>query len=225
MAIEQWTAEQWHQAKQEYFTVRQGIQVQLAIKRILDVIVASISLIILLPVLAIIAIAIRLDSSGPILFLQERSGQFGKPFYIYKFRTMIDGAIHVGTGLNTFDGDPRITSVGKFLREYHLDELPQLWNVLCGEMSLVGPRPLLSSFLSTYNNWEKRRLLMPPGITAWEAVNGGLLNLFEERVALDIWYVDRWTIWVDLWILARTIPVVLQKEGVYGRNGSERSRV
>lgn len=167
---EQWTAEQWHQAKQEYFKVRQSIQTQLVIKRILDIIVSSIGLIILSPVLAIIAIAIRLTSPGPILFLQERSGQFGEPFYIYKFRTMIDGAIHVGAGLSTFDGDPRITSVGKFLREYHLDELPQLWNVLCGEMSLVGPRPLLTSFLSTYNNWEKRRLLMPPGITAWEAV-------------------------------------------------------
>ena len=133
---------------------------------------------------------------------------------------MVDGAIHIGTGLDTFKGDPRVTPVGKFLREYHLDELPQLLNVLRGNMSLVGPRPLLVLDLQTYSDWEKRRLLMYPGITAWEAVNGGLLNELDERIKLDIWYVDNWNLWLDLVILLRTIPVVLRKEGAYEKDAS-----
>lgn len=225
MVIEQWTAKQWQAAEQAYLAARPGLQVHLIFKRVLDVVLASLGLIILLPVLLIIALTVRLSSPGPVFFTQERLGKLGKSFTIYKFRTMVDGAIHLGTGLNTFKGDPRITWVGRVLREYHLDELPQLWNVLRGDMSLVGPRPLLVSFLATYNDREKRRLLVSPGITAWEAVNGGLLNTFEERIDLDIWYVDRWTVWLDFVILARTIPTVLHKEGAYGRNGSERSRV
>ncbi|WP_286004378.1 sugar transferase [Geitlerinema calcuttense] len=221
---EYWTAEQWQQAERAYLAERPGLRVQLALKRLLDIILASLGMVGLLPVFALVAIAICLDSPGPIFFIQERLGKLGQPFPIYKFRTMVDGAVHLGTGLNTFEGDPRVTRIGKCLREYHLDELPQLWNVLRGEMSLVGPRPLLVACLSTYNNWEKRRLLVSPGITGWEAVKGGLLNPFDSRIALDVWYVDRWTLWLDLTILARTIQVVLNKEGVYGSNGSERSR-
>jgi lipopolysaccharide/colanic/teichoic acid biosynthesis glycosyltransferase len=134
---------------------------------------------------------------------------------------MIDGAIHQGTGLDTFKGDPRVTSVGKFLREYHLDELPQLFNVLSGEMSLVGPRPLLPESLSTYTDEQKLRLLVKPGITAWEAVNGGLSNSLEKRLELDIFYVANFSLWLDLLILLRTIPVVLRKEGVYEETISE----
>jgi lipopolysaccharide/colanic/teichoic acid biosynthesis glycosyltransferase len=189
-----------------------------------DRLLAGLGLVMIAPLMGAIAIAVRLSSPGPIFFVQERLGRYGKPFRIYKFRTMVDGAVHLGTGLDTFEGDPRVTAVGQVLREYHLDELPQLFNVLRGEMSLVGPRPLLMSSLATYQDWEKRRLLLPPGITAWEAVQGGLLNTIDERIALDVWYVDHFTIGLDLWILLKTLPVVLTKEGAYGENGSEKGR-
>lgn len=218
MGAEFWTAEKWQEVAQAYLEERQGIRMRLAFKRLLDVAIASCALLILLPVLLAIALAVRLSSPGPILFCQERLGKLGTSFVIYKFRTMVDGAIHIGTGLNTFKGDPRATSVGKFLREYHLDELPQLFNVLRGDMSLVGPRPLLVSELQNYSNWEKQRLLLYPGITAWEAVNGGLLNDLNERIKLDVWYVDNWSLWLDVVILFKTIPVVLRKEGAYEKD-------
>lgn len=223
-ASSSWSLAQWRQAESNYLAERSYLRQHLALKRLLDFLLAGIGLIIIAPLLAAIAIVVRLSSPGPILFVQERLGRHGQPFRIYKFRTMVDGAVHLGTGLDTYEGDPRVTAVGKFLREYHLDELPQLFNVIRGEMSLVGPRPLLMSSLATYQDWEKRRLLLPPGITAWEAVQGGLLNTIDERIALDIWYVDHFTLWLDLWILLKTIPVVLTKEGVYGENGSEKGR-
>lgn len=221
---EEWTYTQWQSIEQAYLRERPEIRINLVFKRLLDIVLSGIGIVVLLPVLAVIAIAVRLSSPGPILFIQERMGKLGESFYIYKFRSMVDGAVHIGAGLDTFEGDPRITPVGKFLREYHLDELPQLFNVLRGQMSLVGPRPLLTSSLSTYNNLEKRRLLMPPGITAWEAVNGGLHNDVNERLELDLWYVDHWNLWIDFVILLRTIPVVLRKEGVYAKSGSQQSR-
>ncbi len=219
-----WPSGQWHYAQHHYLAERRGLRIHLALKRLLDLGVAGLGVVVLSPLLLAIAVAVGLSSPGPILFIQERLGKQGRPFQIYKFRTMVDGAIHLGAGLDTFAGDPRVTLVGKFLREYHLDELPQLFNVLRGDMSLVGPRPLLPSSLDTYQDREKRRLLVPPGITAWEAVQGGLLNTIDQRLALDVWYVDHWTIGLDLWILLKTIPVVLTKTGVYGENGSERGR-
>lgn len=219
-----WSLAQWRQAERHYLSERPNIRLHLVMKRLLDILLAGIGLVVIAPLLVLIAIAVRLSSPGPILFIQERLGQHGQPFRIYKFRTMVDGAVNLGTGLDTFKGDPRITAVGKVLREYHLDELPQLLNVLLGNMSLVGPRPVLMSSLATYQDWEKRRLLMPPGITGWEAVQGGLLNTVDERIAFDVWYVDHWTIWLDCSILLKTIPIVLTKEGAYGENGSERGR-
>lgn len=219
-----WTVAQWRQAERNYLAERRGMRLHFAIKRLLDVLLSGIGVILISPLLLVIAIAVRLSSPGPILFIQERLGRYGRPFHIYKFRTMVDGAVNMGAGLDTFKGDPRVTRVGKFLREYHLDELPQLFNVLRGDMSLVGPRPLLMCSLSTYQDWEKRRLLVPPGVTAWEAVQGGLLNTIDERIELDVWYADHWTIWLDFWILIKTVPVVLTKEGVYGENGSEQGR-
>ncbi len=212
---ENWTAKKWQEVKQAYLTEYKGRKIQLVCKRLLDISIASIAILLFLPVLFLIALAVKLSSPGAILFCQERLGMLGEPFVIYKFRTMVDGAIHIGTGLNTFKGDPRITPIGKFLREYHLDELPQLFNVLRGDMSLVGPRPLLTSTLLTYSNRQKRRLLMPPGLTAWEAVNGGLTNNLDKRLNLDVWYIDNWNFWLDIVILLRTIPVVLRKEGIY----------
>jgi sugar transferase EpsL len=215
-----WTDEQWQEAQKNYLDKRQGIRVSLVMKRIFDWAIASLAILILLPVLALISLAIRLSSPGPILFRQERLGQLAKPFKIYKFRTMIDGAISKGAGINTFKGDPRVTPIGRFLREYHLDELPQFFNVLRGEMSLVGPRPLLVQCLPTYTNEQKQRFLVYPGITAWEAVQGGLINTLEERLNLDVWYVNNWNFWLDLVILIRTIPVVLSKEGAYAKEDS-----
>lgn len=211
----------WKMLERYHLNQRQGIQFQLALKRLIDVLLSAVGLVIISPLLIVIAIAVRLSSPGPVLFIQERMGKFGQPFYIYKFRTMVDGAIHMGAGINTFEGDPRITAVGKVLRDYHLDELPQLFNVLRGEMSLVGPRPLLMSALKTYTPRQQKRLLMPPGMTAWEAVKGGLNNSLSDRLELDIWYVETWSLGLDLWILLLTIPVVLRKEGVYERPDTE----
>lgn len=214
---------QWKVIEQAHFSQRKGIKWQLALKRLMDVVLAAVGVVMIAPLLLAIAIAVRLSSPGPVLFIQERMGKFGQPFYIYKFRTMVDGAIHIGAGINTFEGDPRITVVGKILRDYHLDELPQLFNVLRGEMSLVGPRPLLMSALETYTPRQQQRLLMPPGMTAWEAVKGGLNNNLDDRLNLDIWYVEEWSLELDLWILLLTIPVVLRKEGVYEHQSSELS--
>ncbi|MGA9380771.1 MAG: sugar transferase [Phormidium sp.] len=215
-----WSAKKWQEVETAYLKKRRGIQVNLVFKRLLDVAIASLGILILLPVLALIALAVRLSSPGQILFRQQRLGKLTKPFEIYKFRTMIDGAIDRGAGINTFKGDPRVTPVGRFLREYHLDELPQLFNVLRGEMSLVGPRPLLVQSLPTYSNKQKQRFLVYPGITAWEAVKGGLSNTLEQRIDLDIWYVNHWNFWLDLVILSRTIPVVITKAGVYAKDDS-----
>lgn len=217
LLAEVWTDETWKAAESAYLARRKGMRMQLMLKRWLDVAIASFLLVLLSPLLLVIALAVWLSSPGPILFCQERLGKLGQPFTIYKFRTMVDGAVNMGIGLGTFKGDNRVTNIGKFLREYHLDELPQLFNVFRGDMSLVGPRPLLVSSLTTYNNVQKMRLIMPPGITAWEAINGGLINSLEERINLDIWYVDRWNFWLDWVILFRTIPVVLRKEGVYAK--------
>ncbi|MBD1876694.1 sugar transferase [Nodosilinea sp. FACHB-131] len=212
---------QWTLIEQARLDQRQGIKFQLALKRLLDVVLAAVGVVMIAPLLVAIAIAVRLSSPGPILFIQERMGKFGQPFYIYKFRTMVDGAIHFGAGINTFEGDPRITAVGKILRDYHLDELPQLFNVLRGEMSLVGPRPLLMSALKTYTPQQQQRLLMLPGMTAWEAVKGGLDNSLNDRLRLDVWYVEKWSLGLDLWILLLTIPVVLRKEGIYEQRDIE----
>ena len=224
MSIDLWTVEEWENAEQTYYQRRSQIRLQLFIKRSLDIVLTSILCLLLSPVLLLIALAVRLSSPGPIFFRQERLGRLGKTFQIYKFRSMVDGAIHQGAGLDTFKGDPRITPVGSFLRDYHLDELPQLLNVLRGDMSLIGPRPLLPSMLLTYNEQERRRLLMPPGITGWQQINGGELNGAEQNIELDLWYIGHWTVGQDILILLRTIPVVLRKEGLYDANGWKQGR-
>lgn len=219
-----WTQEQWQASEKAYLSKNKRLSVYLMIKRVADVVFASIGGILLLPLLVMVAIAVRISSPGPVLFVQQRLGRLGQPFNIYKFRTMVDGAVSMGAGLDTFEGDPRVTSVGRFLREYHLDEFPQLLNVIRGEMSLVGPRPLLTEALATYDDRQKKRLLLPPGMTALEAVKGGLSNDLDERINLDVWYVDHWSIWLDIATLLRTIPVVLRKEGVYASHSPQQTR-
>jgi exopolysaccharide biosynthesis polyprenyl glycosylphosphotransferase len=196
------------------------------LKRSFDVVVSSAALIVLSPILAAVAIAIRLDSDGPALYRQPRRGRYGTTFHIVKFRTMRVGAeqdrsevLH----MNEVDGplfkikgrDPRVTRVGSFLRRTSLDELPQLWNVVKGEMSLVGPRPFVVYEADMITGWAQRRLDMTPGITGLWQVLGRNDIPFEEMTKLDYLYVTNWSVWWDLKILCQTIPVVLGKRGAY----------
>lgn len=189
------------------------------VKICLDFLGAWIGLMVLSPIIYFLAVLIRVDSPGPAFFLQERMGKDGEPFISYKFRTMIDNAITRGLGINVAADDDRITRVGKILRNTSLDELPQLFNVLRGEMSLVGPRPTLRYQVEAYNAWQRRRLEVKPGITGWAQINGRNAIPWEERIKLDIWYVDNWSLVLDGRILWRTIRTVLQREGLYGPEG------
>ena len=192
-------------------------------KRAFDLVGASLLLVLLAPVMLLAALALRLDSPGPAWFRQRRLGRQGRPFLIFKFRTMLHGSTHLGTGLETHKDDFRITRVGRLLRNSRVDELPQLFNVLLGDMSLVGPRPLLPEFLPYYAPFDVRRLEAPPGMTGWQQVNGAARHSWSERVRLDVWYVDHLGFWLDLWILVLTVKVVLKADTVYGEDGSQKS--
>ncbi len=188
-------------------------------KRIIDVLVSGIGLIILFPIFVIIGILIKLGSKGPVFFAQERVGKDGKIFKAYKLRTMVDNAEKIGLGYEIAKDDSRITRVGKHLR-WGIDELPQLINVFKGEMSMVGPRPALPHQVEKYSEQERRRLEIKPGITGWALVNGRNILPWPERIKLDIWYIDHWSLWLDLKILLRTIWVVIfTREGIYGKDG------
>ncbi len=194
----------------------------LIIKRIFDILASGIALIVLLPIFVVIGIFIKLDSKGPVFFIQKRAGKDGKIFRAYKLRTMVDNAENVGLGYEIAKDDNRITRVGKCLR-WGIDELPQLINVFKGDMSLVGPRPTLPHQVKKYSEREKRRLEVKPGITGWALVNGRNKLSWPERIKLDIWYIDHWSIWVDLKILFKTVWVVIfKREGIYGKDGVTR---
>ncbi len=192
----------------------------LAAKRVLDVIVSAIGLAVLALPFVLMALAIKLDSKGPVFFRQERVGKDGKLFKVWKFRTMVEGAEQQGLGYNVAKDDPRITRVGRILRDWGLDELSQLINVLKGDMSLVGPRPTLLYQVQHYDEFQRQRLKMKPGITSLAVVSGRNTLPWEERIKLDIWYVDHWSFWLDLKILFQTLWVVLiKREGIYGEGG------
>lgn len=191
----------------------------LLVKRAFDIAVSFVLLVLLSLPLAAIALVVWLDSGRPILFTQDRVGLGGRLFRIYKFRTMVRDAVKVGMGLRTARDDPRVTPVGKFLREYHLDELPQIINVLKGDMSIVGPRPTIPSQVATYTPFEMRRLEVRPGITGLAQVSGNNELPWEERIKLDVYYVDHASLLLDLSILFRTISTVLTRRGVYGIDG------
>ena len=179
-------------------------------------------MIILLPIFAIIGILIKLDSKGPVFFVQDRAGKDGKIFRAYKLRTMVDNAEKIGLGYEIAKDDSRITRVGKHLR-WGIDELPQLINVFKGEMSMVGPRPALPHQVEKYSKRGRRRLEVKPGITGWALVNGRNVLSWPERIKLDVWYINHWSIWLDLKILFKTIWVVIfTREGVYGKDGVTR---
>ncbi len=185
------------------------------IRRAVDIVVASLGLLLSAPVLALAALAVKLDSRGPAFYRQRRSGLHGAPFDVLKLRTMVDGAEHVGAGLAIDAGDARITRVGAFLRRTSLDELPNLVNVLRGEMSLIGPRPTLPAQVAQYTERQRGRLSVKPGITGWAQVNGRASLPWSQRIELDLYYVEHRSLLLDLRILARTPLLVLGGGGLY----------
>lgn len=195
------------------------------IKRAIDIAGALAGVVIFLPFWLLIIILIKLDSRGPIFYRQERLGKGGRPFKIFKFRSMVVGADEMLPELadfNEMDGpifkikkDPRITGVGRFLRKFSVDEFPQLINVLKGDMSLVGPRPPIPEEVEEYERWQMKRLTVPQGVTGLWQVSGRNLLTFEEMVRLDIYYIENWSLWLDLKILLKTVPVVVLMRGAY----------
>ncbi len=181
------------------------------IKRLLDLFFAGFISLIFAPVAVILACFIRCSMGGPVLFKQQRSGENAKPFYIYKFRTMSNVKDSHGELLSDAE---RITAFGRWLRSTSLDELPSLWNVLKGDMSLVGPRPLLMEYVPLYNTEQARRHEVKPGVTGWAQVNGRNTISWEEKFMLDIWYVDNQSFWLDIKIILLTIKKVFLRDGI-----------
>ena len=180
-------------------------------KRIFDLLIASLGLVILSPFILLIAMLIRIFLGTSILFRQTRPGYKGKPFTVYKFRTMTD--VHDAQG-NLLSDSLRLTGFGKFLRSLSLDELPELFNILRGDMSFVGPRPLLMEYLPLYSREQMRRHDVYPGLTGWAQVNGRNAIDWSARFAMDVWYVDHWSFWLDIKILFRSLWKVIQREGI-----------
>lgn len=181
------------------------------LKRIIDITASSAALVVLSPVLAVTAYKVKKNLGSPVLFKQTRPGLDGKPFEMIKFRTMKDATDKEG---NLLPDSERLTSFGQKLRSTSLDELPELWNVLKGDMSLVGPRPLLMEYLPLYNSEQARRHNVRPGVTGYAQVNGRNAISWEEKFQLDTWYVDNQSLWLDIKILAKTVNQVLIKEGI-----------
>ena len=180
-------------------------------KRALDIVGSLAGLLLFSPVMLLIAIAIYLKMGRPILYRQMRPGIRGQPFVLYKFRSMLDLQDEAGKVL---PDERRLLPFGRFLRSTSLDELPELWNVLRGEMSLVGPRPLLMHYLSRYDSQQQRRHDTKPGITGWAQINGRNALSWEDRFRLDLWYINHWSFWLDLKILSLTILMILKRQGI-----------
>jgi lipopolysaccharide/colanic/teichoic acid biosynthesis glycosyltransferase len=193
------------------------------VNRATDVALAGLGLALTSPLLAAAAVAIKLEDGGPVLFRQTRVGKDGEDFELVKLRTMKIGAEHMGAGYAVDRGDPRITRVGRFLRRTSVDELPQLWNVLRGEMSVIGPRPTLRYQVERYSERQRRRLEVRPGLTGWAQVNGRATLSWDDRIELDVWYVDHRSVLVDLKILLRT-PLALFGGTYKGATGGWRRR-
>ena len=184
-------------------------------QRALDLLIAAPAALLTAPAVALLALAIRLESPGHPLYTQTRVGMDGELFEIYKLRTMVRGAEFTGAGLAIQAGDDRITRVGALLRRYSLDELPNLWNVVHGEMSIVGPRPTVAAQVEQYTERQRGRLTVKPGMTGWAQVNGRASLPWPERIELDLWYVEHRSLWLDVRILARTVRMVFSGEGIY----------
>jgi len=184
-------------------------------KRVLDLALALVGSVLSAPLVALLAVVIRLESPGHPFYTQTRAGKDGRPFEIYKLRTMVSGAELVGAGLAIQEGDARITRAGRLLRRYSLDELPNLYNVLRGEMSIVGPRPTLPVQVQQYTDRQRGRLAVKPGITGWAQINGRASLPWAERIELDLWYVEHRSLALDLRILCRTLGMVASGRGLY----------
>jgi len=186
-----------------------------ALSRVIDVTIGGLALAVAAPLLLVAAIAIRLESRGSPIYRQLRVGTDGEAFELLKLRTMVSGAEHIGAGMAVNEGDPRITRVGALLRRFSIDELPNLVNVLRGDMALVGPRPTLKSQVDQYTAHQLRRLEVKPGITGWAQVHGRASLPWDERIELDVWYVENRSLALDLRILARTARLLLSGQGLY----------
>jgi lipopolysaccharide/colanic/teichoic acid biosynthesis glycosyltransferase len=185
------------------------------VRRAFDVVVAGTALLVASPVLALAIVAVRLESRGGAFYRQRRVGKDGRPFDVLKLRTMVTGAEHMGAGLAVSEGDTRITRVGRLLRRTSLDELPNLVNVLRGEMAIVGPRPTVPVQVDRYTERQRGRLAVKPGITGWAQVNGRTELPWDERIELDLWYIEHRSWRLDLRILWLTVRMVFGGEGLY----------
>jgi lipopolysaccharide/colanic/teichoic acid biosynthesis glycosyltransferase len=186
--------------------------------RSLDIVVASAALLVLSPLLALAALLIKLESRGAVFYRQRRVGRGGRPFEMWKLRTMVPGAETMGAGLYVLEGDSRITRVGRRLRRFSLDELPNLVNVVRGDMAIVGPRPTVQQQVDRYTERQRRRLEVKPGITGWAQVNGRATLPWPERIELDVWYVEHRSLVLDLRILARTARMLASGQGLYSED-------
>jgi lipopolysaccharide/colanic/teichoic acid biosynthesis glycosyltransferase len=194
--------------------------------RVLDALVAALGLAVASPLLLVAVVAIRVESPGSPIYRQRRVGKDGEPFEMLKLRTMVSGAERIGAGLAVNEGDPRITRAGAVLRRFSLDELPNLVNVLRGEMAIVGPRPTIQAQVDQYADRQRRRLEVKPGITGWAQVNGRASLPWHERIELDVWYVDHRSMLLDLKILAMTARMLVTGRGLYkGETGGWRPSV
>jgi len=188
------------------------------LSRALDVALSAALLLIASPLLALAAIVIRLESRGPVFYRQLRVGRAGEPFQLWKLRTMVPGAESIGAGLYVLEGDPRITRTGRLLRRFSLDELPNLVNVLRGDMAIVGPRPTVQEQVDRYTDRQRRRLEVKPGITGWAQVNGRTSLSWPERIELDVWYVEHRSIRLDIRILTKTARMLATGHGLYSED-------
>lgn len=192
---------------------------KLAIKHSIDFLISLILLILCSPLFLIVALVIKLESRGPVFFKQERIGKNGKTFVIYKFRSMVNNADKIGKGVNLSKDDDRITAFGHFIRNWSIDELPQLINILIGDMSIIGPRPTIIHQVERYSERQRKRLNMRPGVTGWAQVNGRNSLPWVKRIEYDIWYVENYSLLLDLKIFIKTFRVALLREGLYGQDG------
>jgi lipopolysaccharide/colanic/teichoic acid biosynthesis glycosyltransferase len=188
------------------------------LSRALDVALSAALLLVTSPLLALAAIAIRLESRGPVFYRQLRVGRAGEPFELWKLRTMVPGAESIGAGIYVLEGDPRITRAGRLLRRFSLDELPNLINVLKGDMAIVGPRPTVQEQVDRYTDRQRRRLEVKPGITGWAQVNGRTSLSWPERIELDVWYVEHRSMRLDLRILMKTARMLATGHGLYSED-------
>ena len=186
--------------------------------RAFDLMLAGVLLVLTAPLLGLAALAIRLESRGPVFYRQRRVGKGGRPFELWKLRTMVPGAESMGAGIYVVEGDPRITRAGRLLRRFSLDELPNLINVLRGEMAIVGPRPTVQEQVDRYTERQRRRLEVKPGITGWAQINGRTSLPWPERIELDLWYVERRSLRLDLRILAKTARMLATGHGLYSED-------